>query len=244
MSVIRTCCSIVEWHQLHFTGNSVISQEIVRTVGESSSRTGNTITRFQFIGTQGYYADSNSKYYIRARFLNSQKSRWINSDDLFFSLVGENLYAYSYQRPTVLTDRTGNVPGDHGNYCGGEVGDGSNKKKPIDCIDRACQCHDEGIPDVKPSDPRWGPAFHLYNCKLCMDIASCISKPPSQGGCHTPKCKKDGKIIQIFMCRFCTGNTPQEVKDLDEKNRKCGFFDYPCDTWPPQNPKKGQPVIK
>src|SRR5438876_9198170 len=45
--------------------------------GEQRTRTGTTATPFQYVGTQGYYRDSASKTYVRARVLDTQKGRWL-----------------------------------------------------------------------------------------------------------------------------------------------------------------------
>ena len=50
--------------------------------GENDARTGGTGTPFQFVGTAGYYRDSGSRAYVRARTLDTQKTRWISKDPL------------------------------------------------------------------------------------------------------------------------------------------------------------------
>src|SRR5437016_14212477 len=53
--------------------------------GEVKTRTGNTATPFQFVGTVGYYRDSASKTYVRARYLDTQKGRWLTQDPIGFN---------------------------------------------------------------------------------------------------------------------------------------------------------------
>src|SRR5438309_10278561 len=50
--------------------------------GEVNTRTGATATPFQFVGTRGYYRDSASKTYVRARYLDTQKGRWLTQDPI------------------------------------------------------------------------------------------------------------------------------------------------------------------
>lgn len=75
--------------------------------GEVASRTGTTPTPFQFVGTLGYYRDSSSRTYIRARYLTPQTGRWLTEDPLFFEGGDYNCYRYVTNQPTYLTDATG-----------------------------------------------------------------------------------------------------------------------------------------
>ena len=45
--------------------------------GEERTRTGTTSTPFRFLGSRGYYRDSDSRTYVRARILNTQKGCWV-----------------------------------------------------------------------------------------------------------------------------------------------------------------------
>src|SRR5690349_3412544 len=45
--------------------------------GEQKSRTGTTMTPFQFVGTRGYYRDGTTRIYVRGRYFDSSKSRWL-----------------------------------------------------------------------------------------------------------------------------------------------------------------------
>jgi RHS repeat-associated protein len=78
--------------------------------GEENVRTGTTPTPFRFVGTKGYYRDSASKTYVRARHLDTQKSRWLTQDPIGHNTVDSNLYRYVFNRPMVLTDRIGMQP--------------------------------------------------------------------------------------------------------------------------------------
>src|SRR6476646_8371020 len=50
--------------------------------GEVRTRTGTTPTPLQFVGTAGYYKDSPSRTYVRARVLEPEKSRWMTQDPI------------------------------------------------------------------------------------------------------------------------------------------------------------------
>jgi RHS repeat-associated protein len=75
--------------------------------GESAGRTGTTATPFQYVGTMGYYTDSSGRNYVRARYLDKAKGRWVTEDPITF-LSGEiNFYRYSKSSPILLSDPTG-----------------------------------------------------------------------------------------------------------------------------------------
>jgi RHS repeat-associated protein len=75
--------------------------------GESAGRTGTTPTPFQYVGRFGYYTDSNGRIYIRARYLDRTKGRWITFDSIY---PFENAYEYSNNRPVVDIDPSGAHP--------------------------------------------------------------------------------------------------------------------------------------
>src|SRR5438105_370311 len=62
--------------------------------GEVKTRTGTTATPFQFVGTLGYYRDSSTKTYVRRRYLDTQKGRWVTEDPIGFRRMDWNLYRY------------------------------------------------------------------------------------------------------------------------------------------------------
>src|SRR5947209_3966803 len=90
--------------------------------GEERSRTGTTTTPFRFVGTAGYYRDSASRAYVRARHLDLARGRWLTRDP-----IGGLAPPYSYARddPATLRDASGlNVPPiiGYGNWCGPNYG--------------------------------------------------------------------------------------------------------------------------
>src|SRR5260370_42364009 len=50
--------------------------------GEERVRTGTTPTPFRFVGTAGYYRDSASKSYVRARHMDVAKAVWLQPDPI------------------------------------------------------------------------------------------------------------------------------------------------------------------
>ena len=75
--------------------------------GEVASRTGTTATPLQYVGTQGYYKDSSSRTYVRARTLDIRAGRWMTQDPIGFEGGDWNLYRYVGNRPTTFVDPSG-----------------------------------------------------------------------------------------------------------------------------------------
>lgn len=75
--------------------------------GEVNTRTGITPTPFQFVGTRGYFQDSASKTYVRARYQDTQKARWLNQDPIGFNGRDWNTYRYALGRPVSFSDPSG-----------------------------------------------------------------------------------------------------------------------------------------
>ena len=74
--------------------------------GESSGRTGSTILKFQYIGRFGYYKDNTAINYVRYRYLNTIKTRWMSEDPIGF-LDGINIYLYVRNNPLIMFDPLG-----------------------------------------------------------------------------------------------------------------------------------------
>ncbi len=78
--------------------------------GTVAVRTGATPTPFQWNGGIGYFKDSASRTYVRARTLNTLQGRWMTQDPIGFKGGDINLYRYVNNRPTVLVDPIGLFP--------------------------------------------------------------------------------------------------------------------------------------
>jgi RHS repeat-associated protein len=77
--------------------------------GEEAARTGTTPTPLRFVGTLGYYRDSATRAYVRARQLDVRSGRWMTEDPIGFA-VGFNLYGYVAGRPASMPDPSGYKP--------------------------------------------------------------------------------------------------------------------------------------
>ena len=75
--------------------------------GETRAHTGTNPTGLQFVGTAGYFTDSSSRGYVRARPIDSQKGRWLTQDPIRFRGGDLNLFRYVVNRPISASDPTG-----------------------------------------------------------------------------------------------------------------------------------------
>ena len=78
--------------------------------GEEANRTGTTPAPFRFVGTQGYYHDSITRTYVRARYFDALKGRWMTEDPIGFDSSDYNLSQYVNSRPTTFADPSGLMP--------------------------------------------------------------------------------------------------------------------------------------
>jgi RHS repeat-associated protein len=75
--------------------------------GEDTHLTGTTPTPFRYVGTKGYYRDSATKTYVRARYLVTSTSRWLTEDPISFKGGDWNLYRYVKNNPMSWVDPSG-----------------------------------------------------------------------------------------------------------------------------------------
>ncbi len=75
--------------------------------GENNARTGTTATPFRFVGAGGYYRDSGTRDYVRARVPSTQTARSLTRDPIGFDGRDRNLYRYVACRPVSLVATTG-----------------------------------------------------------------------------------------------------------------------------------------
>jgi len=160
--------------------------------GTVTSRTGTAATPFQFVGTKGYHSDASGKTYVRARILEPQKGRWLTEDPIGIN-GGLNVYSYTNNRPTVLSDPEGLLPCSPG------------RQKPPAL----------GPPhgNLPPKSPPGRQKKHSPCMKTCMDgcdgrncfpcggqgnKAKCASRCPSHGGYKLCCCYRTSKGIRIL----------------------------------------------
>ena len=75
--------------------------------GEVASRTGMTATPFQYVGTLGYYRDTMTRNYVRARYLDTAAGRWMTEDPIGLKGGDYNIYRYCRNSPSGITDASG-----------------------------------------------------------------------------------------------------------------------------------------
>ena len=72
--------------------------------GETSGRTGTTPVAFQYVGAFGYYSGNINNFYVRARYFNNTRGRWVTKDPI---ADGLNHYIYVDGNPKKYVDPTG-----------------------------------------------------------------------------------------------------------------------------------------
>ena len=75
--------------------------------GEEKTRTGATVTPFRFGGSRGYYTDSATAAYVRARYLQPVKGRWLTRDPAGYPDREMNQYRNVKNSPVQLLDPSG-----------------------------------------------------------------------------------------------------------------------------------------
>jgi RHS repeat-associated protein len=75
--------------------------------GELLASSGSTVNPFKFIGGYGYYSDAASRIYVRARYYDPVRGRWVSTDPIGFAAEDWNLFRYSSNEPLVHNDPTG-----------------------------------------------------------------------------------------------------------------------------------------
>ena len=174
--------------------------------GESSARTGTTSLPFQYVGIRGYYRNSSSQDYIRARYLDKTKGKWVTEDPDGFVNNEFNPYIYSYCNPMTHIDSSGRAP---------------------DCD----KCKERF--GKTPSYPGWQKiiasaiAKYCKNCpNLTNDVFTCVIFAESNGNPNEMTSGNFG-LTQIsygdwkYMCQGI--GSWEEVKKDPAKNIECGI---------------------
>lgn len=162
--------------------------------GEVQSRSGSTATPFQFVGTLGYYRDSSSRTYVRARYYRQALGRWQTVDKYFPWLAA---FTYADSSPGSLVDPNGklSIPPVYGNFCGPQ-----SKfdwwERPINELDACCKIH----------DIRWGQhgcsAYNQYLNPDCvqdtLELCTCLT----YARCPDKECELMRKSFKEYACGY------------------------------------------
>jgi RHS repeat-associated protein len=77
--------------------------------GEVASRTGTSVSPYQFVGTLGYYSDSSNLTYVRARYFHhAGLGQFMSRAPIIEQLAREHPYGYAVHNPMSVTDPSGN----------------------------------------------------------------------------------------------------------------------------------------
>jgi RHS repeat-associated protein len=135
--------------------------------GEERSRTGTTATPMRFAGGAGYFRDSATKVYVRARHLQCAHARWLTSDPLWWRNGRVKPFCYVLDRPLVGLDPSGLAGPIYGKCCGPQ--DNPWFGKGDDSLDQCCCNHDQCWRQAKPIRCNVYNQF-LPQCALCTII--------------------------------------------------------------------------
>lgn len=113
-----------------------------------------------------YFDVETGKHYNYFRDYDPRIGRYIESDPLGID-GGLNTYAYVRNSPLMLTDPKGLKPWGAYNWCG----PGNTGLPPINCVDAACQAHDNcyAACGLSANDRWWPPRFDKPLCALKCD---------------------------------------------------------------------------
>src|SRR5579872_4503012 len=133
--------------------------------GEVKTSSGPTATPFQYVGTLGYYRDSGSKEYVRARYLDTQKGRWLTQDPIGFDGGDWDLYRYVENGPTTEADPTG----------------GSNCPKKGTMATTCNKARENAACDVQPTHKTYPycQQFSKICCPVTCALFAIVQKEPS-----------------------------------------------------------------
>jgi RHS repeat-associated protein len=154
--------------------------------GESRTHVGASTTPFTFGGTRGYYADSETSYYVRARTLVPTLGRWLTPDPVHFSDSGNTRYSSADNSPVTFTDPSGLFVA----------------MAPLDELINRCKRKCEGrrstVAQMICMAACVGPKIVKAACR---QVACAFVKCPN----NEDPCKKDLKILQVCQdcCEIC-----------------------------------------
>jgi RHS repeat-associated protein len=80
-----------------------------KAFGEELAISESTVNPHRYVGQYGYYRDTATRQYVRARHLDVSVGRWMSRDPLGPG-KGRNMYSYANASPLLLRDPSGQVP--------------------------------------------------------------------------------------------------------------------------------------
>jgi RHS repeat-associated protein len=166
--------------------------------GETQASTGDSTTRFRFVGTAGYVSDPLDRTYVRARHYSRSRGMWYSQDPIWIVEYLTTLYHYCHNSPTSETDPLGLIPPVYGEFCGPQTVPGI--RPPVDPLDGCCADHDECWASQSPPCD----AFNQWSRCECRSCTSTMCDCVKRVGCsqsHNPRlCKFLLPIITTYAC--------------------------------------------
>lgn len=170
--------------------------------GESSGRTGITTAKFQYVGNAGYYQDSATKLYVRARFLDAKAARWITEDPMSFDSGDFDLYRYSMSNPTNLIDPSGLFCIKIGNDCFGTTCWGRPDCPPQDQDSPLLPCAKDWVCTIVCSVRPWKGKNPPKECPPCS--VGSASGPNAPNACK--EAEENARANLPSQCRAFMGH--------------------------------------
>ncbi|MBZ0214717.1 MAG: hypothetical protein K8H99_13030, partial [Nitrospirae bacterium] len=170
-----------------------------------------------WVGSLGYFRESDLRTYIRAREYRQDLGSWMQLDPLWpagsgFGYPSKNHLMLSRSRPSSPLEQVdGSSPKDivpiygfkddllfrYGNYCGQKNIDFRNcRSEPIDCLDAACQEHDDCLASCGGTTRSY---FSLCGAK-CNCLLAYRSLACRNGGCFIWHNVQDGHLHGVARC--------------------------------------------
>ena len=198
--------------------------------GTVATRTGTTTTSFQWNGGSGYYQNSATRVYVRARNYYANLGRWSTQDPIGFKGGDFNLYRYVQNQVVTLNDPSG--------LCGHTIiGSGNRQNNPDsvyigELFGKACASI-----NTSQSDPLPGGKGNANCAVICLvEVVKAIDKKKGN------KRGLQSQFLAAMNYWFCALNycknsvswsidTQPEPKSLCSISGYCGWADWnvsPC----------------
>lgn len=171
---------------------AVSDTNLYKAFGQVLVSTGSATNEFQYGGLVGYYHDQDFRLYVRARYYDPIKARWLTRDPIGFDGGDWNLYRYVGSEPTTNTDPGGLQR--HNYVCGstttGSMSPGWLCVSPPNALPGQCHCCMQ-VGEYGP-DQCYGDCQNAFGCPNG-------GHPP-----HRPNPPLTCALIRAFGCaRLC-----------------------------------------